>query len=208
MGYRSHRLIMDNVAGVRCFTEYLGRGQRIGLVPIGEKRALRLDHLQLAARIRLRRSISRNSSASSPTRAAAAPVRRAAAAREHHHHRDRGAVGWTTGSSTTKHRAPGRRGARHDAEHRAGRGHGDGGRRGARRGTGERRQNRGCSGQLRQAAQAARRDGDAHLARGRATTGSARAGSSCWLRNRRIERDGARRREAQAELERLLAFTG
>jgi 2-heptyl-3-hydroxy-4(1H)-quinolone synthase len=38
MGYRSHRLIMDNVAGVRCFTEYLGRGQRLGLVPISEKR--------------------------------------------------------------------------------------------------------------------------------------------------------------------------
>jgi 2-heptyl-3-hydroxy-4(1H)-quinolone synthase len=38
MGYRSHRLIMENVTGVRCFTEYLGRGQRIGLVPIGEKR--------------------------------------------------------------------------------------------------------------------------------------------------------------------------
>lgn len=38
MGYRSHRLMMENVAGVRCFTEYLGRGQRIGLVPIGEKR--------------------------------------------------------------------------------------------------------------------------------------------------------------------------
>ena len=38
MGYRSHRLVMDNVAGVRCFTEYLGRGQRIGLVPISEKR--------------------------------------------------------------------------------------------------------------------------------------------------------------------------
>lgn len=38
MGYRSHRLIMENGAGVRCFTEYLGRGQRIGLVPIGEKR--------------------------------------------------------------------------------------------------------------------------------------------------------------------------
>ena len=38
MGYRSHRLIMENVAGVGCFTEYLGRGQRIGLVPIGEKR--------------------------------------------------------------------------------------------------------------------------------------------------------------------------
>jgi 2-polyprenyl-6-methoxyphenol hydroxylase-like FAD-dependent oxidoreductase len=35
MGYRSHRLIMDNIAEVRCFTEYLGRGQRIGLVPIG-----------------------------------------------------------------------------------------------------------------------------------------------------------------------------
>jgi 2-polyprenyl-6-methoxyphenol hydroxylase-like FAD-dependent oxidoreductase len=38
MGYRSHRLVMDNVAEVRCFTEYLGRGQRIGLVPISEKR--------------------------------------------------------------------------------------------------------------------------------------------------------------------------
>jgi 2-polyprenyl-6-methoxyphenol hydroxylase-like FAD-dependent oxidoreductase len=38
MGYRSHRLIMENVANVRCFTEYLGRGQRIGLVPISEKR--------------------------------------------------------------------------------------------------------------------------------------------------------------------------
>lgn len=38
MGYRSHRLIMENVADVRCFTEYLGRGQRIGLVPIGERR--------------------------------------------------------------------------------------------------------------------------------------------------------------------------
>ncbi|HET7764268.1 MAG TPA: FAD-dependent monooxygenase [Burkholderiales bacterium] len=38
MGYRSHRLVMDNVAGVRCFTEYLGRGARIGLVPISETR--------------------------------------------------------------------------------------------------------------------------------------------------------------------------
>jgi 2-heptyl-3-hydroxy-4(1H)-quinolone synthase len=38
MGYRSHRLVMENVASVRCFTEYLGRGQRIGLVPISEKR--------------------------------------------------------------------------------------------------------------------------------------------------------------------------
>jgi 2-polyprenyl-6-methoxyphenol hydroxylase-like FAD-dependent oxidoreductase len=38
MGYRSHRLVMENVAGVRCFTEYLGCGQRIGLVPIGERR--------------------------------------------------------------------------------------------------------------------------------------------------------------------------
>jgi 2-heptyl-3-hydroxy-4(1H)-quinolone synthase len=38
MGYRSHRLIMENVAAVRCFTEYLGRGQRIGVVPISEKR--------------------------------------------------------------------------------------------------------------------------------------------------------------------------
>src|SRR6266850_1435197 len=34
MGYRSHRLIVDHDAGVRHFTEFLGRGQRIGLVPI------------------------------------------------------------------------------------------------------------------------------------------------------------------------------
>ena len=38
MGYRSHRLIMDNLAEVKCFTEYLGRGQRIGLVPISASR--------------------------------------------------------------------------------------------------------------------------------------------------------------------------
>jgi 2-polyprenyl-6-methoxyphenol hydroxylase-like FAD-dependent oxidoreductase len=37
MGYRSHRLVMANV-GVKCFTEYLGRGQRIGLVPISAER--------------------------------------------------------------------------------------------------------------------------------------------------------------------------
>lgn len=36
MGYRSHRFVMDNVAGVRCFTEYLGSGARVGLVPISE----------------------------------------------------------------------------------------------------------------------------------------------------------------------------
>src|SRR3954447_6114731 len=38
MGYRSHRLIMENVAAVQCFTEYLGRGQRIGLVPISDSK--------------------------------------------------------------------------------------------------------------------------------------------------------------------------
>jgi len=38
MGYRSHRLVMDNVAGVSCFTEYLGSGARVGLVPISETR--------------------------------------------------------------------------------------------------------------------------------------------------------------------------
>jgi 2-polyprenyl-6-methoxyphenol hydroxylase-like FAD-dependent oxidoreductase len=38
MGYRSHRLIVDNEAGVRHFTEFLGRGQRIGLVPISARR--------------------------------------------------------------------------------------------------------------------------------------------------------------------------
>jgi 2-polyprenyl-6-methoxyphenol hydroxylase-like FAD-dependent oxidoreductase len=36
MGYRSHRLVVENVAGIRNFTEFLGRGQRIGLVPVSE----------------------------------------------------------------------------------------------------------------------------------------------------------------------------
>ncbi len=38
MGYRSHRMVVDNAAGVRNFTEFLGHGQRIGLVPVSEKR--------------------------------------------------------------------------------------------------------------------------------------------------------------------------
>jgi 2-polyprenyl-6-methoxyphenol hydroxylase-like FAD-dependent oxidoreductase len=38
MGYRSHRMVVENVAGVRNFTEFLGRGQRIGLVPISDRR--------------------------------------------------------------------------------------------------------------------------------------------------------------------------
>ena len=38
MGYRSHRLVVDNVAGIRNFTEFLGHGQRIGLVPVSESR--------------------------------------------------------------------------------------------------------------------------------------------------------------------------
>jgi 2-polyprenyl-6-methoxyphenol hydroxylase-like FAD-dependent oxidoreductase len=38
MGYRSHRMVVDNVAGVEDFTELLGRGQRIGLVPIAPGR--------------------------------------------------------------------------------------------------------------------------------------------------------------------------
>jgi 2-heptyl-3-hydroxy-4(1H)-quinolone synthase len=38
MGYRSHRLIVDNVANVRQFTDLMGRGQRIGLVPISPER--------------------------------------------------------------------------------------------------------------------------------------------------------------------------
>lgn len=38
MGYRSHRMIVSNDAGVRHFTDFLGRGQRIGLVPISASR--------------------------------------------------------------------------------------------------------------------------------------------------------------------------
>jgi 2-heptyl-3-hydroxy-4(1H)-quinolone synthase len=38
MGYRSHRMVVDNVARVENFTELLGAGQRIGLVPISRER--------------------------------------------------------------------------------------------------------------------------------------------------------------------------
>lgn len=38
MGYRSHRLVVPAHPAVRDFTEFLGRGQRIGLVPISPKR--------------------------------------------------------------------------------------------------------------------------------------------------------------------------
>jgi 2-polyprenyl-6-methoxyphenol hydroxylase-like FAD-dependent oxidoreductase len=38
MGYRSHRMVVDNGAGIRCFTELMGRGQRIGLVPLSPER--------------------------------------------------------------------------------------------------------------------------------------------------------------------------
>jgi 2-polyprenyl-6-methoxyphenol hydroxylase-like FAD-dependent oxidoreductase len=34
LGYRSHRLVVDNRDRVQVFTEFLGRGKRIGLVPI------------------------------------------------------------------------------------------------------------------------------------------------------------------------------
>jgi 2-heptyl-3-hydroxy-4(1H)-quinolone synthase len=35
LGYRSHRFVVDNRDGLEHFTEYLGHGKRIGLVPIG-----------------------------------------------------------------------------------------------------------------------------------------------------------------------------
>jgi 2-polyprenyl-6-methoxyphenol hydroxylase-like FAD-dependent oxidoreductase len=38
MGYRSHRMVVDNGAEVRYFSEFLGRGQRVGLVPVSESR--------------------------------------------------------------------------------------------------------------------------------------------------------------------------
>lgn len=38
MGYRSHRFVVDNAAGIEHFMDYLGRGQRIGLVPISKSR--------------------------------------------------------------------------------------------------------------------------------------------------------------------------
>jgi 2-polyprenyl-6-methoxyphenol hydroxylase-like FAD-dependent oxidoreductase len=36
LGYRSHRLVVENEDRVEHFTEFLGRGQRIGLVPISK----------------------------------------------------------------------------------------------------------------------------------------------------------------------------
>ncbi len=36
LGYRSHRLVVDNADHVEHFTEFLGRGKRIGLVPISK----------------------------------------------------------------------------------------------------------------------------------------------------------------------------
>ncbi len=35
LGYRSHRFVVPNVDGLEHFTEVLGRGRRVGLVPIG-----------------------------------------------------------------------------------------------------------------------------------------------------------------------------
>src|SRR5207247_365424 len=35
LGYRSHRFVVANRDGLEHFTEFLGRGQRVGLVPIG-----------------------------------------------------------------------------------------------------------------------------------------------------------------------------
>jgi 2-polyprenyl-6-methoxyphenol hydroxylase-like FAD-dependent oxidoreductase len=35
LGYRSHRFVVPNRAGLVHFTEFLGRGQRVGLVPVG-----------------------------------------------------------------------------------------------------------------------------------------------------------------------------
>jgi 2-polyprenyl-6-methoxyphenol hydroxylase-like FAD-dependent oxidoreductase len=36
LGYRSHRFVVENRDGLVHFTEFLGRGQQIGLVPIGD----------------------------------------------------------------------------------------------------------------------------------------------------------------------------
>lgn len=36
LGYRSHRFVVPNRDGLEHFTEFLGRGQRVGLVPIGD----------------------------------------------------------------------------------------------------------------------------------------------------------------------------
>lgn len=35
LGYRSHRFVVENRGGLEHFTEFLGRGRRVGLVPIG-----------------------------------------------------------------------------------------------------------------------------------------------------------------------------
>src|SRR5207245_9138418 len=35
LGYRSHRFVVENSDGLEHFTEFLGHGKRVGLVPIG-----------------------------------------------------------------------------------------------------------------------------------------------------------------------------
>ena len=128
MGYRSHRLVMDNVADVRRFTEYLGRGQRIGLVPISERRLYVWTTFNSPRHEQPVPDLPRMFSqfTHEPVRYLFAP----AAAAPDHHDRHRGALGryWTRDKAVRR-----RLGARHDAEHRPGRRHGDGRRRGARR---------------------------------------------------------------------------
>ena len=38
LGYRSHRFVLENHAGIGHFMDFLGRGQRVGLVPISKTR--------------------------------------------------------------------------------------------------------------------------------------------------------------------------
>jgi 2-polyprenyl-6-methoxyphenol hydroxylase-like FAD-dependent oxidoreductase len=38
LGYRSHRFVLENHAGIEHFMDFLGRGQRVGLVPISKTR--------------------------------------------------------------------------------------------------------------------------------------------------------------------------
>mgnify|MGYP003693748485 CR=1 FL=1 len=50
LGYRSHRFVVPNRDGLEHFTEFLGRGQRVGLVPIGGGQLYVWTTLQLTAR--------------------------------------------------------------------------------------------------------------------------------------------------------------
>jgi 2-polyprenyl-6-methoxyphenol hydroxylase-like FAD-dependent oxidoreductase len=203
MGYRSHRLVIDNVAGVRCFTEYLGRGARVGLVPISETRLYVWTTFNSPREERLPdpRSVF--------AQFGAEPVRRVLAALPPAEEiivteiEELATERWTWGRAVllgdavhamTPNIGQGAGMAMEDAavlaEELAGAAEIDH----ALRNYVERRR--------------ARVETVMRISREVGEDGQRSGALACWLRNRRVRREGRNAVKTQAELERLLAFTG